>query len=142
MAIVVFDIETFRKRHPAFLDEEKAPDEALIMAFEQAVEIIGNEDSQIPYEPNAQPPVMTRAVVLDLVACHIATQSLLWDEQQAGAIASAGQGSVSASFGSMADQNSPAWWMSTKCGAQAWQIIKQYAHGPLYFGVEHFYFGG
>lgn len=142
MAEVVFDVETFRKRHPAFQDEVKAPEEALVACFDQAVEMIGNEDSQIPYEPNTQPPIHTRAVVLDLITCHIATQSLLWDATQTGPVASAGEGSVNVSFGSMSEPGSSAWWMSTRCGAQAWQIVKQYTNGPLYFGVEHFYFGG
>lgn len=143
MAVVVFDVESFRKLHAAFADEEKYPDETLDAYFAQAEELIGNDDDcPIPYDPEAEPPVKTRAVVLDLVTCHLATQNLLWDDTQAGPLGNAGQGSVSAGFQSLADAENPAWWMSTRCGAQAWQIIKRYCTGPLYFGVEHIYFGG
>lgn len=141
MAVVVFDPEKFRTLHPAFADE-RFSDDALEACFDQAVELVGNEDSELPYDPDAKPPVKTRAIVLDLVTCHIATQSLLWDVTQAGPVASAGQGSTSASFGSMTDASDPAWWMSTRCGAQSWQILKRYGQGPVYFGVENFYMGG
>ena len=125
MSVVIFDPETFRLAHPAFTDEVKYPDEALENAFNLAVELIGNDDdSPIPYEPDATPPQLTRAVVLDLVTCHIATQNLLWDDTQTG------------------DASDPAYWMSTKCGAQAWQILQRYASGPIYFGIEHFHMGG
>lgn len=143
MAVVVFSAEEFRKRHPAFSDEEKYTDEALIACFVQAEELVGNgDDSLVPYDPEAVPPIRTRGVVLDLLTCHLATQSLLWDATQAGPLGNAAQGSVSAGFQSLADSNDPAWWMSTRCGAQAWQILRRYATGPLYFGVQHIYFGG
>ena len=105
-------------------------------------EVIGNDDSAIPYDPDAQPPIKTRAVVLTLLTCHIATQSYIWGDQQAGPLQTAGEGSVSAGFGGMVDASNPAWWNSTKCGAQAWVILKRYAQGPLYFGVHHIYMGG
>lgn len=143
MSAVVFDPSAFRKIHPAFSDELKYPDEVLQSCFDQAVEMIGNDgDSAIPYEPDAEPPVKTRAVVLDLLTCHIATQNYLWGEQQVGAVQSATEGSVNVGFGSMTDNNDPAWWSSTKCGAQAWIILRRYATGPLYFGVKQFYMGG
>lgn len=143
MAAVVFDAETFRKVHPAFSDEVRFTDEMLAACFDQAVEIVGNgDDSAIPYEPDATPPVKTRAVVLDLLTCHIATQSYLWGDQQAAPLTNAGEGSVSAGFGSLADTNNPSWWVSTKCGAQAWQIVQRYAVGPLYFGIKQLYMGG
>lgn len=143
MSVVIFDPEKFRLVHPAFTDEVKYPDEALENAFNLAVELIGNDDdSPIPYEPEATPPVLTRAVVLDLVTCHIATQNLLWDDTQTGPVTNATEGSVSAGFGSLGDASAPAYWMSTKCGAQAWQILQRYVSGPIYFGIEHFHMGG
>lgn len=143
MAVVIFDIEKFRLLHKVFSDEVKYPDEVLEAYFEQAAEIVGNDDdSPIPYDPEANPPVLTRATVLDLVTCHVATQSLLWGDTQAGPLTNAGQGSVSAGFGSLAEVGSPSWWMSTKCGAMAWQILKRYGQGPIYFGVENYYMGG
>ena len=143
MTAVVFDVETFRKVHPAFSDEVRFTDEMLTACFDQAVEIVGNgDDSAIPYDPTATPPVKTRAVVLDLLTCHIATQNYLWGDQQAAPLTNAAEGSVSAGFGSLADANNPSWWASTKCGAQAWQIMQRYASGPLYFGIKNLYMGG
>lgn len=143
MAIVVFDVEAFRAHHPAFTDEVRFTDEALTFCFDQACAIVGNDDdSPVPYDPEATPPELERSVVLDLVTCHIATQNLLWGDTQAGPLTNATQGSTSAGFGSLVDANDPAFWMSTKCGAQAWQILKRYGQGPIYFGVEHFYMGG
>lgn len=143
MAIVVFDPEVFRKRHAGFTDEEKYTDEALEFCFTQAVEMVGNDDdSIIPYEPEESPKELAREIVLDLLTCHIATQNILWEDTQAGPLGNAAEGSVNAGFQSLADTSNPAWWMSTKCGAQAWQIIKRYGSGVLYFGVEHLYFGG
>ena len=93
MSVVIFDPEKFRLTHPAFTDEVKYPDEALENAFNLAVELIGNDDdSPIPYEPDATPPQLTRAVVLDLVTCHIATQNLLWDDTQTGPVTNATEG--------------------------------------------------
>lgn len=143
MSVVVFDPESFRKIHPAFADEVRFPDEALTHCFDLAVEMIGNgDDSAIPYTPDNEPPVKTRAVVLDLLTCHIATQTYLWGDTQAAPTTSAAQGSVSVGFGSLTDTNSPAWWTSTKCGSQAWIILQRYATAPIYFGVQEFFMGG
>lgn len=143
MTEVVFDVERFREVNPAFKDEMRFTDAALSFCFEQAVEIIGNDDAcPIPYAPDETPAVMTRSIVLNLLTCHIATQNLLWDPTQAGPVMSAAEGSVNASFGTLTDPANPAWWTSTRCGAAAWQIAQRYATGPVYFGVEHFYSGG
>lgn len=143
MAAVVFDPEAFRAAHPGFADENRFTDQALQACFDLAAEIVGNEDGDaVPYDPEAVPPVRTRAVLLDLVTCHIATQNLLWDDAQAGPLASAAQGSVNASFQTSQDPTSPAWWQSTKCGAQAWVILSRYASGPLWFGVRNIWTGG
>ena len=143
MSAVVFNPETFRNVYPAFSDEGRFTDEALEACFDIAVEMIGNEDdSVVPYEPNAMPPVKTRATVLNLLTCHIATQNYLWGDTQAAPTMNATQGSVSVGFGSMADANNPAWWTSTKCGAQAWAILQRYTSGPIYVGIKSFYMGG
>lgn len=134
---VTFDCDAFRAAYPAFSDEGKCTDEALTQCFDLAVEIIGNdENSLIPYAPKDKPPVKTRAAVLMLLTCHIATIMLLWDDTQAAPITSATQGSVSAGFGSNSDTaNDPAWWMQTKCGATAWVIVRGYVSGGVYFGA-------
>ena len=143
MATVVFDVEKLRALHPGFTDEERCTDEALEACFAQACELVGNgDDCLIPYEPDETPPILTRQIVLDLVTCHIATQSLMWGPTLAVPLGNAAEGAVSTGFQALADANDPAWWMSTPCGAQAWQILRRYGSGPIYFGVEHFYFGG
>lgn len=143
MSAVVFNSETFRNVYPAFSDEMRFTDEALEACFDIAVEIVGNEDdSVIPYQPDAQPPVKTRATVLNLLTCHIATQNYLWGDTQAAPATNAAQGSVSVGFGSLADTSNPAWWTSTKCGAQAWTILQRYVSGPIYIGVKSYYMGG
>ena len=143
MTAVIFKTETFRNVHPAFSDETRFTDEMLMACFDQAVELVGNgDDSVVPYEPDATPPVRTRAVVLDLVTCHLATQNYLWGDTQAAPTTNAAEGSVSAGFGSLADMRNPSFWASTKCGAQAWQILQRYASGPLYFGIKNLYMGG
>lgn len=143
MSAVVFETSAFRKVYPAFADEVRFTDEMLTACFDQAIELIGNDDdSAIPYAPDATPPVKTREVVLQLLTCHLATQNYLWGDTQAAPAQSAGQGSVNVGFGSLADANNPAWWTSTKCGAQAWVILRRYATGPIYFGVQDFYMGG
>ena len=134
MSSVVFSAATFRVIYPAFSDEVKYPDEALADCFDTAVEIVGNDDeSLIPYEPDATPPVKVRQQVLYALTCHLATMRYLWDPTQAGAVTNATQGSVSAGFA--IDTGSAAWWNRTQCGALAYMLLQRYATGPLYFGA-------
>lgn len=141
MSAVVFDLERFRALYLAFSDEEKVSDVQLEQAFSQAEEIIGNDDgSAIPYDPEALPPVVSREVALYLLTCHIATMQYLWQDDQTGPVAAATQGSTSATFS--INPSSKDWWASTKCGAQAWIIVRNYGAGPVYFGAEYVHLGG
>ncbi len=141
MSAVVFDLEQFRALYPAFSDEEKVTDIQLEQAFSQAEEIIGNDDSSaIPYDPEATPPVKTRETVLYLLTCHIATMQYLWDADQVAPVSAATQGSTNATFA--INPSAKEWWDNTKCGAQAWIIVRNYGGGVLYFGAEYVHFGG
>ena len=141
MSVVVFDATAFRAIYPAFSDEVKIPDAALQDCFDTAVEIVGNDDeSLIPYDPEATPPVKTRLQVLNALTCHLATMRYLWDATQAGALTSASQGSVSAGFGVRVDDDS--WWNSTKCGATAFMLLKRFCSGGAYFGAQYVHVNG
>lgn len=142
MAVVVFDPRKFRLRYPGFSDEEKVPDEVLEMLFDEACEIVDNDDDLIPYDPDAKPPVRTREVLLYMIVCHIATMTYLWEPGQAGALTSATEGSVSAGFNVVADAQNPAWWTQTQCGATAWMMLKRYLSGVEYVSVDHLYVNG
>lgn len=141
MSAVVFDPDKFRSIYPAFGDEEKITDAQLEQCFDTAVEIIGNDDGAlIPFDPDGTPSVKTRELVLYLLTCHIATMQYLWDADQVAPVASAAQGSTSASFA--INPGAKEWWSYTKCGAQAWIIVKKYATGPIYYGAEYVHLGG
>jgi hypothetical protein len=141
MAVVVFDLTSFREIYPAFSDEVKFPDAALQDCFDTAAEIVGNDDScLIPYDPEATPPVRARLQVLYALTCHIATMRYIWDDTQAGALTNATQGSVSAGFGVRVDDDS--WWNSTKCGATAFMLLNRYKAGGAYFGAQYVHVNG
>lgn len=141
MAVVSFEPETFRVWYPAFSDEEKYTDEALTACFDQACVIVSNaENSPIPYDPDATPKKLARLEALYALTCHIATMRLVWDATQSGAVQSASEGSVSASFNLGTD--SPEWWNQTPCGRTAWMILKMYTQGVIYSGIGYFHFGG
>ena len=141
MSTVVFDLEKFRELYPAFSDEEKVTDAQLENAFDLACEVIGNDDGcAVPYDPEAVPAVKTRETLLFLLTCHIATMQYLWDADQVAAVSAATQGSTSATFA--INPNAKEWWDNTKCGAQAWIILRNYGGGAYYFGAEYVHIGG
>ncbi len=138
MAIVVFDEDDFRANHPG-LSEDQISVEELEMYFEMAEQFVDNTDkSPIPYEPepkDGSKPKVLRKVMLDLVTCHLATMAL-WPEGQTGRLASASEGSVSASFENVqARSENGAYWNLTKCGATYWAMTKgMRLGGRLYLG--------
>ena len=141
MTAVIFDPENFRAIYPAFADETKVSDEALVDCFETAETIIGNDDgSLIPYKPEATPPVKVRQQALYALTCHLATMRYLWDATQAGALNHAAQGSVSAGFA--INTGSAEWWNRTACGATAYMLLQRYASGPAYFGAVYVHRNG
>lgn len=141
MSVVIFEPEKFRMWYPAFSDETKYTDEVLESCFNQACVLVENsETSVVPYDPDATPKKLARLEALYALTCHIATMRLLWDATQTGAVQSASEGSVSASF--YIDPRSPDWWNQTPCGRTAWMILKQFSHGPIYFGIEYLHLNG
>ena len=138
MAIVAFDPEEFRAAHPG-LTEDAISDEELQLHFETAELFVDNTDiSPFAYDPkpvDGSKPKLMRKQLLWLVTCHLATMAL-WPEGQAGRLASANEGSVSASFDLIqARSENGAYWNQTKCGATYWAITKAYRlGGRLYLG--------
>ena len=93
MPIVVFDPTEFRQRRPQL---ESLSDAQLLAAFDTACLILDNsERSPVPYAPDAG--VLDRKTLLDLLVCHLATLALRGGGA-VGALSSATEGSVSASF--------------------------------------------
>ena len=116
MAAVSFDLEEFRQIYPQFA---AIGDAQLENAFAVACLVVDNsERSPVPYNP---PAVTTRKTVLYLLVCHLSTL-----EQRGGGtvggLASASQGSVSASFKGI-DSAGGEWFNQTQYGATAWQLL-------------------
>ena len=119
--IVTFDSTTFRNRHPYFTDD-MITDDALEYQFQVASTIIDNtDDSPIPYDTKKN--VYDRAVIMDVLVCHLATMALR-DPSQAGSIASVGEGSVNVSYS--APQSNEDYYSMTPCGQTFWRLMKRY----------------
>lgn len=138
MAIVVFDADEFRNAHPG-LTEDLISDEELQMHFETAELFVDNTERS-PYRFDPEPkdgskPKLMRKNLLWLVTCHLATMAL-WPDGQAGRLASASEGSVSASFDLIqARSENGSYWNQTRCGATYWALTKAYRlGGRLYLG--------
>jgi len=116
-----FDIEKFRAIYPQF---STISDEALEFMWENALFLSGiAEDSRIPVDRKEN--------LLFMLVCHLATLSL---RGTAGALASATEGSVSASFTTLQGKGDDAdWYNLTSCGSVYWQTIKKYRFGGLWF---------
>jgi hypothetical protein len=117
MASVLFVKSDFIATYPEF---STLTDPQLNSYFAQAQIHVNNTDTSVISD------LAERAIILYLVTAHIAalfssTSSLV------GRISSATEGSVSVSADFGAVTGSQAWWVQTRYGAQAWQMIKQYA---------------
>lgn len=140
MAVVVFSPELFLQRFPRFVNRETGEqlltNEELEQAFDIACLLCDNSDSSvIPYNPDAG--VLTRQTLLYLLVCHIATMAL-WPLGQGGPVASATEGSVSASF-SIPQSVGADYFNATPCGQAFWQAAQGYLTGGRYFGVRHYH---
>ena len=116
-----FDVEKFRGIYPQF---SSISDEALEFMWENALFLSGiADDSRIPADKKEN--------LLFMLVCHLATLSL---RGTAGALASATEGSVSASFTTLQGKGDDAdWYNLTPCGSVYWQPIKRYRLGGLWF---------
>ena len=125
--VVPLDIAAFRRAWPQFADEAVTPDAIIRVAWREAGLLVGNTPGgRIPYAP---PEVETRAVVMDLVLCHLLT--LRQRSGLVGTLTSAAQGSVSAGSSYTPAKNSR-WWEQTPCGATAWELMLPYRSGGLW----------
>lgn len=126
--VVVLDVDLFREMYPLYAE---ASDAQIGGWWELATAIIDNTPaSRIPYAP---PSVTTRKVLLYLLMCHFATL----DGRGPGAVGrvtQAAEGAVNGQISSALDQSKQAaWWMQSQCGATAWEILKKFRTGGLYF---------
>lgn len=127
-AVVELDTALFRELYPRYA----AASDALIEHWwDVACQIVNNSPaSPIPYAP---PSVNIRKALLYVLLCHLAEL----DQRGAGLVGrlgSAAEGSVNAQLASGLDAKAgPAWWQQSQCGATAWQMLKPYRTGGLYF---------
>lgn len=116
-----FDVDDFRTVYPQFT---MFTDAQLTFMAENALIISGlDQDSRIP--------ATQKRNLWYMLICHLAT---LADRGTAGALVSATEGTVSASFGQMLQKGGDSdWYNATPCGAAYWQIIKKFRVGGLWF---------
>ena len=135
---VAWEEAVWRDLYPQFSAITSAQLSAL---WEMAVTIVPNtETSVIPYDPDNG--VYARRIILYALMCHLATLAT-WDANgQAGALASASEGSVSASFQMPqypATSVSAQWYNQTLCGRTAFNLLRSYALGGRYYAVKTFH---
>ena len=127
MANVKFNASDFLSYYPDFSD--KLNDNQLQQCFEIATLFCNNTNtSLIPYDPDKG--VMTRKIMIYLLMCHMCSLALR-PYDQAGAISSTSQGSISVSFS--APTNEGAYFNQTPCGSTYWQLMKQFSRGGHLF---------
>lgn len=131
MAIVVLDIPYFKNVFPQFAT---ASDESIEMWWQIVENIIDNTlASRIAYKPESTPQVITRKTILYTTLCHVGTLNN-GEGSPVGRVSSAGEGSISASLDYGDNSKNSAWWIQSQCGATAWQLLKPFRTGGLYFG--------
>lgn len=136
---VAWDETTWRELYPQFCNTVSS--EQLTLLWQMAVTIVDNgEGSPIPFDPANG--VYLRRFILYALVCHLATMAT-WDANgQNGALASASEGSVSASFVMPqfpSDGVSSAWYNQTPCGRTAWMLLRRFSLGGRYYGVQPFH---
>ena len=118
---MTLDIAAFRAIYPQFAS---IPDATLEFMWGNAIMMSGIEnDTRIPEADKER--------LMFMLLCHLAT---LAQRGTAGALTSATEGSVSASFQVLQGKGDDAdWYNLTPCGSAYWQIIKRYRLGGLWF---------
>jgi len=114
MPAVVFDPAAFKARYPEFA---AVADATLTACFDEAGLYLSNSDSPVS-------SLTRRAILLNMLVAHIgAVGGLISADGQprpVGRLASATEGSVSASFANAAP-GSAEWFQQTQYGAAFWQ---------------------
>lgn len=138
MSKVVFNATLFRSLYPQFEDATVYTDAVLNAAFDEAVVILGNEGSPLPYDPANR--IYTRQIALDKATCHILTLKYLQPQDQPGRLASATQGSVSTSFDLLKTGSYTGdWWAQTACGRALWALLLPYIMGGRFYTGSKFH---
>lgn len=137
-SVVEWDEVEFLDLYPQF--NGKLTSVQLDMLWELATTLVDNTtDSYVPYDPDNA--VLTRKMALYALMCHLATMSFWADGGQAGPLASASEGSVSASFQMPQIGNSVTaqWYNQTPCGRTAWMLLRKYSLGGLIVTPKHYH---
>lgn len=117
--VVVFNIEKFREIYPEL---SALTDGQLNGYFDRACLFLDNTPKSIVSD------LRERETLLFMLVCHIATLAGRGGGAT-GAVTSATEGSVSASFQPLAYSGNAQWYAQTACGAAFWQAIKKYIYG-------------
>lgn len=118
--VVVFDIEEWRRKYPQF---DKMSDEEVQTCFDRACMLLDNTaESKVKN-------LTERALLLDLLTCHIATLKERGDAPLA-VLTGATEGSVSTSYTALNDKN---WYTLTPCGYLFWVATAKYRQGVRWY---------
>lgn len=117
--VVVFNVEKFRGIYPEFV---ALTDEQLNGYFDRACLFLDNTPRSIVRD------LKERETLLFMLVCHIATLASRGGGAT-GAVTSASEGSVSASFQPLAVSGNAQWYAQTACGAAYWQAVRKYLYG-------------
>ena len=135
MALVELDIAKFRAMRPEFTTDVIS-DETFTALWGFACDVVGNTEGKELYPYDLSNGKTTRAYLLYLVLCHLATLHL-WPAGQSGRVASASEGSVSTSFETLkANSFTGQYWTQTQCGATYWMLTAPYRRGGRFYGEK------
>jgi len=126
VAIVVFDFDAWQARYPEFAAVTEP--QAIGYFLEAEMYCDNTPVSIVPYDPAANPPVLTRKLLLDMLTAHIAGiyNSANGSGGLVGRISSATEGSVSVSTANDYPPGAVQWYQQTKYGASFWAASAQY----------------
>jgi hypothetical protein len=126
MAAVIFDPAEFRLVYPQFT-ADRISDAQLQRAFDTACLLWGNPDESTI-------PETERAILLDLLTCHLATLALWGAGGQAGPVTaqSASTSGLNLSF-QIPQTMGRAYYGQTPCGQSFWAATLKYRIGGKYY---------
>lgn len=130
--VVVFNPAAFVVKFPAFAAYNAANPTGLQMFFDSTALFLNNTSTSRVHD------LTKRAMLLDLLTAHLAQlggvlAAATAPLQPVGRVASASEGSVSASFDAGPVRNNQAWFLQTQYGALYWQataIYRQFRYSP------------
>lgn len=133
MAVVTLDIASFRAMYPEF---SNVPDEILPFLFNQSTDYLNNTDYSLVDD------VVKRERLLYMLMAHLAYVRYGDNRKRGGSgmvgrIASATEGSVSASFDLGPIEFRYAWYTQSPYGMGFWQATKVYRMANYYPGDNY-----